>query len=86
MAELLVARKKDSNLTVRVIRRKKDDWGPESWGSSGKDMNFEVVIRNHDPNLIAYLLYDLKNQGFPIEKAIIKFRELLEKPDLFFLR
>ena len=81
MVELLAVRKKDSNLTVRIIKKKKDDWTPEDWGSSGKDMNFEMIIRNRDPTLIAYLLYDLQNLGFPIEKALVKLRELTEKPN-----
>jgi len=84
--EFLVARKKDSNLTFRVIKRKKNEWTPEDFGSSGKDCNFEMVIRNKDPNLMAYLLYDLKNMGYDVEKAIAKFKELANKPDLFFLR
>ena len=85
MVELLVARKKDSNLTFRVIKRNKNEWGPADFGSSGKDMSFEMVIRQRDPMLIAYLLTDLQRLGYPIEKAIAKFKELTEKPDLFFL-
>ena len=85
MAELLIARKKNSNLIIRIIRRDNENWNAESFGSSGKDMNFEAVIKNKDPRLIAYLLYDLKNLGFPIEKALAKLRELTDNPDLFFL-
>jgi len=85
MVELLVARKKDSNLTFRVLKRKKDEWGPEDFGSSGKDTNFEMVIRQRDPMLLAYLLLDLQRIGYPIDKAIAKFREITDKPDLFFL-
>ena len=85
MVELLVARKKDNNLTVRVLKRNKDSWGPEDFGSSAKDANFEMIIRNRDPTLIAYLLYDLQRIGFPIERALEKYKELVNKPDLFFL-
>jgi len=86
MPELLVIRKKDRNLTARVINRKKEEWTPECFGSSGKDTNFEAVVKNRDPSLIAYLLFDLKNLGFPIDKAIARYKELVDKPDLFFLR
>ena len=64
MVELLVARKKDSNLIFRNLRKRKEDWGPEDFGSSGKDANFEVVIKNKDPNILADLLIDLKRLGF----------------------
>jgi hypothetical protein len=84
--DFIVARKKDSNLTFRTLKRKDYAWGPESFGSSGKDCNFEVVIRNKDAMLLAYLLYDLKGIGYPIDKAIAKLKEMTEKPDLFFLR
>ena len=85
MVELLVARKKDSNLTFRSLKRNKNEWGPEDFGSSGKDCNFEMVIRNKDPNLIACLLIDLKRIGYNVDKAIEKYREINSKPDLFFL-
>lgn len=85
MVELLVARKKDNNLTFRVLKRNKNDWGPEDFGSSAKDANFEMVIRQRDPVLLAYLLLDLQRIGYPIDKAIAKFRDITNKPDLFFL-
>jgi len=86
MGELLIARKKNSNLIVRILRHDKDNWDAESFGKSQSECNFEAVIKSKDATLIAYLLYDLKNMGFPIEKAIAKLRELTDKPDLFFLR
>ena len=85
MVELLIARKKDANLTFRNLRRRKDEWGPEDFGSSGKDANFETVIRNKDPNIFACLLLDLQRLGYPIDKAIAKYKELTNNPDLFFL-
>jgi len=85
MVELLVARKKDSNLIFRNIKRKKEQWSAEDFGSSAKDSNFEMVIKNKDSNLLAYLLFDLNRLGFNIDKAIVKYRELMDKPDLFFL-
>ena len=85
MVELLVARKKDRNLTFRVLKRAKDDWTPEDFGSSGKECNFEAVIRNKDCNIIACLLVDLHRLGYPIDKAIAKYKELTSDPELFFL-
>ena len=87
MVELLIARKKDSNLIFRNLKRKTQTWGPEDFGSSGKDANFEAVIKNKDPNIIAYLLWDLQRLGYPIKVAFEKFKKLQEdEPDLFFLR
>jgi len=85
MVELLIARKKDSNLVFRNLKRKREDWGPADFGSSGKDANFEMVIKNKDPNLLAYLLLDLERLGYPIQKAIAKFKEITSDPNLFFL-
>ena len=85
MVELLIARKKDSNLIFRNIKRKSENWTPEDFGSSGKDQNFEMIIKNKDPTLLAYLLFDLQRLGFNIDKAIVKYKDLMNKPDLFFL-
>ena len=85
MVELLIARKKDNNLTFRNLKRNKSEWTPEDFGSSGKDANFETVIRNKDANIIACLLVDLKRLGYPMDKAIARYKELTTDPDLFFL-
>lgn len=86
MVDMLVARRKDKNLTFRALKRKKDEWTPEDYGCSGKDMQFEAVIRNKDSTLISYLLWDLENLGYPIKEAIKKYKEMSDKPGLFFLR
>jgi hypothetical protein len=87
MTELLLARKKGPNLIFRNLKAKSDIWNAESFGSSGKIMDFEAVIKNKDANLIAYLFWDLKRLGYPINAAFEKFKKLQEEePDLFFLR
>ena len=85
MVEFLVARKKGPNLIFRNLKRRKDSWGPEDFGSSSKDANFEAVIKNKDPLIFSYLLVDLKRLGYPIDKAIAKYKEITNDPDLFFL-
>jgi hypothetical protein len=85
MVELLIIRKKDPNLIVRVLKRKNDIWNAESYGSSEKDCSFEMVLKTKDANILADLFIDLQRLGYPIEKAISKYKELTSDPNLFFL-
>lgn len=77
MTELLIAKTGKASLNVKVVERKK----------SRKDhRNYEQTIYNKDFNTLAYLLFDLEAMGYPIEKAIAKYREMRSDPGLFFLK
>lgn len=75
--ELLIVSKEKEKLKFKVVEREVNRWSPE---------RYSKIIKNKDFNLIAYLLYDLYCMGYPIDKAHAKFREMINEPDLFFLK
>lgn len=75
--EILVVKKDRQKLKVKVTAREHNNWSPA---------RYEKVIASQDYNLIAYLFYDLNSMGYNIEKAYHKFKQLLNEPDLFFLK
>lgn len=75
--ELLVAKKTKGKMKFKVCNREHNSWSPSK---------YEKIIANKDFNLLAYLFYDLYSLGYPVEKAYQKFRELVNEPDLFFLK
>jgi len=77
MVEILVVKKDRDAIRFKVADKETNKWGPN---------RYEKVIANRDYNLLAYLLFDLDNMGFPIQKAIEKFRALKNDPELFFLK
>jgi len=77
MTELLVIKKENEKLKFKVTEKQLNRWNPNK---------YEKIITNRDYNLLAYLFYDLYNMGYPIEKAIEKFKRFLNEPDLFFLK
>jgi len=77
MKELLIASKEGDKLKVKICNKEKNNWSPNK---------YRKIIENRDYNLLAYLLYDLYTMGYPIEKAFHKFKEMLNEPELFFLK
>ena len=79
MGEILVVKKdrRKEKLKVKVVEKRTNSWSPK---------RYEKVISSKDFNLLAYLLYDLNGMGYPITKAYHKFKELIDEPDLFFLK
>jgi len=76
--DILVVKKEGTDrIKFKVCDRNYNQWSPKK---------YEKVIASKDFNLLAYLFYDLHSMGFPIDKAHLKFKTLLNEPDLFFLR
>ena len=75
--EILVVKKDRDKLKFKVCNREKNNWSPSK---------YEKVIANKDYNLLAFLFLDLNNMGYNIEKSFIKFKALLNEPELFFLK
>lgn len=76
--EVLVVRKDrgSDKMRLKVVEKKFNNWAPP---------RYQKVLSNKDFRNIAFLLYDLNNMGYPIEKAYMHFKRLLNEPDLFFL-
>lgn len=74
--ELLIIKKERDKMRFRVCDKETNKWSPN---------RYEKVIAGKDYNLLAFLFYDLNSMGYPIEKAFTRFKQLLNKPDLFFL-
>ena len=75
--EILVVKKKgNTKMKFKVCDKNKNSWTPK---------RYEKIIPSKDYNLLAYLFYDLYSMGYPVEKAHLKFKDMLSKPDLFFL-
>ena len=68
--EILVVNKKGGELKFKITSKTKNSWCPN---------NYVKVIKNNDPNNLAFLLYDLDKMGFPVLKAINKFKEFNEE-------
>lgn len=78
MTELLIANASREKFRARIKHKMNNAWSKP---------NFDRVINARDFNSWSYLLFDLKNAGFPIDKAIAKYKELVqEDPSLFFLK
>jgi hypothetical protein len=75
--ELLIVKREREKLKFKVCEKNHNQWSPKK---------YEKIIASKDYNLLAYLFYDLNNMGYPIEKAYLKFKSLLNDPELFFLR
>jgi hypothetical protein len=79
--EILVVRKEkgrgNDKLNIKVCDKETNKWSPS---------RYEKIIASKDYNLLAYLFYDLNSMGYNIEKAYLKFRTLLNEPELFFLK
>ena len=74
--EVLVVKKKRDRIAIKVVDKRINSWTPS---------RYEKVIPNKDYHQLSYLFYDLRNMGYPIEKAFEEFKHFLNKPDLFFL-
>jgi len=74
--EILVVKKNNTKMKFKVCDKNRKSWTPK---------RYEKVINGKDFNMLAYLFYDLYSMGYPVEKAHLKFKEFLNKPDLFFL-
>lgn len=74
--DVLIVKRQHDKLKVKVVKSQKNNWSPTK---------YEKIIKGNDFNLLAFLLYDLNNMGYNIEKAYGKYKNLLNEPDLFFL-
>jgi len=76
--EILVIKKKASSdkMKAKVTYRRTNSWSPSNYENS--------ISKN--ANDIALFLNDLKAMGFPIDKAIEKYRQMLNEPESFFLK
>lgn len=77
--EILVVKKEKNSdkMKFKVVQQQKNQWSPS---------RYEKIITSHDYNQIAYLLFDLSKMGYNIDKAFAKFKELVNEPELFFLK
>jgi hypothetical protein len=75
--EILIARKENDKLKFKVCDRNRNQWTPKK---------YEKIIASRDFNMLAYLFYDLYSMGYPVEKAYLKFKDMLNEPELFFLK
>jgi len=75
--EILVVNKQQDKMKIKVCDRETNRWSPS---------RYEKVITGKDYNLLAYLFYDLNSQGYNIRRAFSRFLELVDEPDLFFLK
>lgn len=76
--ELLIVKKEGPDkLKFKVCDKNHNQWSPKK---------YEKIIANKDHNLIAYLFYDLYSMGYPMEKSYLKFKAMLNEPELFFLK
>lgn len=75
--ELLIVKREQDKLKFKVCDKNNNQWSPKK---------YEKIIASKDHNLMAYLFYDLRSMGYPIDKAYLKFKSLLNDPELFFLR
>jgi hypothetical protein len=79
MGEILIVRKEQDKMKFKVTDKKRGQWTPS---------RYEKIIAGRDYNLLALLFLDLKNMGYPIDKAFQKFKQLIseETPELWFLK
>ena len=77
--EILIARKTRDKpkMSFKVCNKETNKWSPSK---------YEKVIANKDYNLLAYLFFDLNSMGYNVEKAYHRFKQLLNEPELFFLK
>ena len=75
--EILVINKQQDKMKVKICDKEVNRWSPS---------RYEKVISGKDYNLLAYLFYDLNSQGYNIRRAYARFLELVDEPDLFFLK
>lgn len=75
--EILVVKMKTDGLNFKIKDKGFNSWSPSS---------YENVISSKDSTKLALLLYDLEMMGFPVEQAVVKFRNLSDKPKDFFFR
>ena len=76
--EILVAKKHGyEKIKFKVCNKERNKWSPSK---------YEKVIAGRDYNLLAFLFYDLNSMGYNVEKAFLKFKSMLNEPDLFFLK
>jgi hypothetical protein len=77
--ELLVVtkNKQKDRLKIKVVNKEHNSWSPSK---------YEKIIASRDYNLLAYLFYDLNAMGYNVQKAYAKFKEMLNEPELFFLK
>ena len=75
--EILVVKKGNRDkLKFKVVDKKNNEWNPKK---------YEKILSNRDYKMLALLFYDMNNMGYPIEKAFVQFKNLLDEPELFFL-
>jgi len=78
--EILVVKKErgrgNDKMNFKVVEKRLNSWAPP---------RYQKVFKNKDFRNLAFLLYDLNQMGYPIEKAFHHFKRLLNEPDLFFL-
>jgi wobble nucleotide-excising tRNase len=84
MGEEILVVKKDRNedkIKVKITERRKN------MGLRAHDpfISYQKVIPNKDFNHLAQLLYDLHSMGYNVDKAIARYKEFLNEPELFFL-
>jgi len=70
--EKFIVRIKDDKLKFKVNKSR-------GWNE------YKRTLTNRDFNQLAIIFFELSRQGYPIEKAFRKFKELENNPDLFYL-
>ena len=75
--EILIVKRERDKLKIKVCDKETNRWSPS---------RYEKIIANKDYNLLGYLFFDLNSMGYNVEKAYRKFKNILNEPDLFFLR
>lgn len=75
--DILIVKKRDEDkIKFKVCKKHQKGWSPAK---------YEKIIAGKDYKMLAFLIYDLNSMGYPMDRAYLKFKELFDKPELFFL-
>lgn len=77
--ELLIANKQkfEDKIKFKITDKKRNGWSPNK---------YLKIISNKDPTNLAFLLYDLKAMGYPVDKAFERYKSFIDEPNLWFLK
>lgn len=72
--EILVVKKAGDKMKFKICDKGTNNWSPKK---------YEKIIASRDFNLLAFLFYDLHSMGYPVERAYLKYKNMLDEPEFF---